>query len=252
MTEARYKGQKTVVVSPDYSDHTKFADDWLPAQPGTDAALAMAMSHVIFKEFYVDRQVFEQYARQFTDLPFLVRLKARGEGFVADRFLHANDLSSPAAKGENAEWKTVVYDNATQSLAVPNGSIGDRWGKEGAGKWNLDLDGIEPALSLLNKHKRLVALELPLFDGPEASTMHRGVPVIEVDGQLVTTVFDLLAAQLGIRRCDEMPGEWPQDYDDPAPHTPAWQEPITGVDAKLVRKSRVSSRATPSAPTVVR
>ena len=37
MTEARYRGQKVVVVSPDYSDHVKFADDWLPAQPGTDA-----------------------------------------------------------------------------------------------------------------------------------------------------------------------------------------------------------------------
>jgi nitrate reductase alpha subunit len=31
MTEARYRGQNVVVVSPDYSDHTKFADDWLPA-----------------------------------------------------------------------------------------------------------------------------------------------------------------------------------------------------------------------------
>jgi Molybdopterin oxidoreductase len=40
MTEARYRGQKVVVVSPDYSDHTKFADDWLPCAPGTDAALA--------------------------------------------------------------------------------------------------------------------------------------------------------------------------------------------------------------------
>ncbi len=41
MTEARYRGQKTVVVSPDYSDHTKFADEWLAAQPGSDAALAL-------------------------------------------------------------------------------------------------------------------------------------------------------------------------------------------------------------------
>ncbi|MGH3321755.1 MAG: molybdopterin-dependent oxidoreductase, partial [Streptosporangiaceae bacterium] len=38
MVEARYHGQKVVVVSPDYSDHTKFADDWLPAAPGTDGA----------------------------------------------------------------------------------------------------------------------------------------------------------------------------------------------------------------------
>ena len=27
------------MVSPDYSDHTKFADDWLAAVPGTDGAL---------------------------------------------------------------------------------------------------------------------------------------------------------------------------------------------------------------------
>jgi nitrate reductase alpha subunit len=31
MTEARYRGQKVVVVSPDYADTRKFADDWLPA-----------------------------------------------------------------------------------------------------------------------------------------------------------------------------------------------------------------------------
>jgi nitrate reductase alpha subunit len=47
MVEARYRGQKVVVVSPDYSDHTKFADDWLAAAPGTDGALAMAMGHVM-------------------------------------------------------------------------------------------------------------------------------------------------------------------------------------------------------------
>ena len=34
MVEARYRGQKVVVVSPDYSDHTKFADDWLACAPG--------------------------------------------------------------------------------------------------------------------------------------------------------------------------------------------------------------------------
>jgi nitrate reductase / nitrite oxidoreductase, alpha subunit len=56
MAEARYRGQKVVVVSPDYADNVKFADEWLPAAPGTDGALAMAMGHVILKEFYVDRE----------------------------------------------------------------------------------------------------------------------------------------------------------------------------------------------------
>jgi nitrate reductase alpha subunit len=35
MTEARYRGQKVVVCSPDYSDATKFADEWLSPAPGT-------------------------------------------------------------------------------------------------------------------------------------------------------------------------------------------------------------------------
>ena len=43
---------------------------------GTDAALAMAMGHVILREFHLDRQAqyFADYARQYTDLPMLVRL----------------------------------------------------------------------------------------------------------------------------------------------------------------------------------
>ena len=49
MAEVRYRGTKVVTVSPDYADNTKFADEWLPAQAGTDAALAMAMGHVILK-----------------------------------------------------------------------------------------------------------------------------------------------------------------------------------------------------------
>jgi nitrate reductase alpha subunit len=112
MTEARYRGQKVVVVSPDFSDHTKFADHWLPAQPGTDGALAMAMRHVILKEFYVERQVpyFQDYARRFTDLPLLVTLREREGSYVPDRFLRADDLG---AGGENGEWKTVVLDAVT-------------------------------------------------------------------------------------------------------------------------------------------
>src|SRR6185312_2244165 len=82
MVEARYRGQKVVVVSPDYADNVKFADEWLAAAPGTDGALAMAMGHVVLKEFFVDRQVeyFEDYTRTFTDLPFLVSLEEYAAG----------------------------------------------------------------------------------------------------------------------------------------------------------------------------
>ena len=229
MTEARYRGQKVVVVSPDYSDHIKFADHWLPASPGTDGALAMAMGHVILKEFYVDRQVpyFTDYVRKFTDLPLLVTLRERGDAYQADRFLTASDLDGEPDK-RNADWKTVVLDESTGEPVVPNGSVGYRYGEQGEGKWNLDLEGVEPALSLLGRHDRTVEVDLARFDIGETeggTTMRRGVPVTEINGKLVTTVFDLLLANYGVAR-EDLPGDWPADYeDDSSPYTPAWQEP---------------------------
>ena len=235
MTEARYRGQKVVVVSPDYSAHTKFADHWLPAHAGSDAALAMAMAHVILKENYVDRQVpyFMSYACRTTDLPFLVTLRERDGAYVADRFLRASDLGD---RGEQAEWKTVLFDRANERAVVPNGTIGHRWGSEGEGSWNLDLEGVDPALTLLGIEDGAVEIDLPRFDAGASeggSALRRGVPIKRVGEHLVTTVFDLLAAQLGVRR-EGLPGSWPEGYDDPEPYTPAWQAEHTGVDPALV------------------
>ncbi len=103
MTEARYRGQKVVVVSPDYADNVKFADEWLAIAPGTDGALAMAMGHVILKEFFVDREVpyFSDYTKRYTDLPYLVALDADDNGtYRAGKFLTAADLPEHAGRGE--------------------------------------------------------------------------------------------------------------------------------------------------------
>jgi nitrate reductase / nitrite oxidoreductase, alpha subunit len=238
MVEARYRGQKVVVVSPDYSDHVKFADDWLPAQPGTDGALAMAMGHVMLKEFWADRRVarFEDYARKFTDLPLLVTLRPHGDSYVPDRFLTASDLGDDS---ENAEWKTCVLDAVSGRIGVPNGSAGFRYGDEGKGRWNLELDGLEPLLSLHGSHDDVVAVDLPRFDVGETeggAVMHRGVPAMRVRDTLVTTVLDLMLAAYGVAR-DGLPGDWPADYDDATtPYTPAWQEAITGVDRHMAVK----------------
>jgi nitrate reductase alpha subunit len=51
MTEARYKGTQVVTITPDYSEASKFGDIWLNPRQGTDAALGMAMGHVILREF---------------------------------------------------------------------------------------------------------------------------------------------------------------------------------------------------------
>jgi len=232
LTEARYRGQKVVVVSPDYGDHTKFADEWLPARPGTDAALAMSMGHVILKEFFVDRQTprFTDYLKRFTDLPFLVALDRRDDAYLPGKFLTAADLGDT---GEGAESKTVLLDAATGEPVVPNGSLGHRFTRSGEGRWNLDLHSVDPLLTVYggDDSRAAVEVDLPRFDTAEPGVLRRGVPARTVAGRLVTTVFDLLLAQYGVHR-PGLPGSWPTGYDDAGqPYTPAWQEPITGVPA---------------------
>jgi nitrate reductase / nitrite oxidoreductase, alpha subunit len=234
MAEARYRGQKVVAVSPDYADNVKFADEWLAAQPGTDGALAMAMGHVTLKEFFVDRQVpyFTEYVKKYTDLPFLVRLEERDGTYFAGKFLTASDLEGEQA-AEHAEFKTVLLDSRTGRPIVPNGSLGFRFGPDGAGRWNLDLADVDPMLSAAGGPDVPVEISLPRFDAPDgsAAVLRRGVPVRRVGGHLVTTVYDLMLAQYGVGR-DGLPGTWPTGYDDAAePCTPAWQETITGVPA---------------------
>ena len=244
MTEARYKGQKVIVVSPDYADNTKFADEWLSAHPGTDGALAMAMGHVILNEFFVQRQVprFQEYVKTYTDLPFLITLRERDDApgaYVPDRFLTAGDLGRD---GEGDAWRTVLIDAVTDEPVVPNGSLGDRHTESGKGRWNLDLGDVDPLLSVYSDVVGVdtVAVDLPRFDVGQGTTeggssLRRGVPVRRVAGKLVTTVYDLLLAQYGVGR-PGLPGEWPQDYDDPQPYTPAWQEEITSVPAEAVTR----------------
>ncbi|MCL6517198.1 molybdopterin-dependent oxidoreductase, partial [Alicyclobacillus sp.] len=239
MVEGRYNGTKVVGVSPDYAEYVKFADEWMPAKAGTDAALAMAMTHVILQEFYADRTTpyFDRYIKQFTDLPFLVALEPRGDGFVSGAFLRAADLGLVPAE-EKGEWKTVMWDDATDTPVVPKGSIGFRY--DGKNQWNLRLetaDGrpISPRLTFLDAADEVKMVQFPCFEDQGSRVLVRGVPVKRVTlangtTACVTTVFDLMMAHAGVRR--GLPGDYPTSYDDPMPYTPAWQEAITGVDRK--------------------
>ncbi|MET9490886.1 nitrate reductase subunit alpha [Nocardia sp. NPDC006630] len=236
MAEARYRGQKVISIAPDYADNVKFADEWLAPHPGTDGALGFAMGHVILREFFVDRQVpyFQQYVRRYTDLPFLVRLEQTDNGYRPGKFLTAADLPEFASEA-NAEFKTVLLDGEGKPL-VPNGSLGFRYGDEGLGKWNLQLEDVQPMLSM--EGQDAVQVTLPRFDTGDGSAadLVRGVPTRIVGGHLVTTVLDLMLAQYGVHR-PGMPGEWPTGYEDATqPGTPAWQETITGVPAEVAAR----------------
>ncbi len=251
MTEARYKGAKCVVVSPDYSEASKFGDIWLSPKQGTDAALAMAFGHVILKEFYIDRQApyFVDYARKYTDLPMLVRLVRKDGRLVPDRLLRASDFDGGLNEPNNPEWKTVAIDGKTGMIVCPRGSIGFRWGEQG--KWNLeerDSKGTqtELALTLSGREDEIASVAFPYFGNRKHDHFHgtdhpdiieRKVPVRKMrlaDGEtLVACVFDLFVANYGVDRNFGDDGA-AKSYDDDAPYTPAWQEAITGVPREKV------------------
>jgi nitrate reductase alpha subunit len=250
-TEARYRGTKSVVVSPDYSEASKFADLWLHPKQGTDAALGLAMGHVILREFHIDHPdpYFTDYCRRYSDLPFLVRLVKQGEHYLPERLLRASDIDGSLGEANNPEWKTLAFDEASGRLVAPHGSLGFRWGEKG--RWNLeekaaDGAGVHLALSVAMMADGLEDVAFPYFGGTGhahvAGTDHpdilpRRLPVRRIEGAqgeiVVTTVFDLLAANYGIDR-GFGGGNVAAHYDDDMPYTPAWQERITGVPRSQV------------------
>ncbi|MFS8050957.1 nitrate reductase subunit alpha [Rhizobium sp. BR 314] len=246
-TEVRYKGTKSAVVSPDYAEATKFADIWLNPKQGTDAALALAMGHVILREYYLERSVpyFEDYTRRYTDMPFLVRLVEREGRLVPERLLRASELEGGLGEANNPEWKTVAIDEKTGELVAPLGSVGYRWGE--TAKWNLEeKDGhgrnTSLKLSLAGEGAAIEAVDFPYFGGRATehfvATEHgeiltRNVPVRTIAGTdgapiKVATVYDLMMANYGLDR-GFGGANVARDYDENVPFTPAWAEHITGV-----------------------
>jgi nitrate reductase alpha subunit len=245
-TEARYRGAKSVVICPDYSEASKFADLWLSVKQGADAALGMAFGHVILKEFHVERQVpyFRDYLRRYSDLPMLVRLVPQEGGYVPERLVRASDFEGALGETNNADWKCVAIDELRGEFVAPRGSIGFRWGEEG--KWNLEeKDGrgrdVVLRLGLAGAHDEVAPVRFPYFahtaangfattDHPRVLT--RNVPARRValkDGAaLVASVYDLFLANYGVDQ--GFGGEaMPASYDDLEPYSPAWAERITTV-----------------------
>ena len=237
LSEARYRGAKVVVFAPDYNQVSKYADIWIPVEQGHDSAFWMGVNHVLMKEFYFEREVpyFAEYAKKYTDLPFLVKLKKDGDVYVPDRFLRASEIERGKSI-ENSDWVLCVFDK-DGNVRIPNGSIGFRWASNG-GKWNLEM---KDAVDEGDIDVTLTVDGDPVmvrFFYEDYGESIRGVParaVRTVDGEaVVTTVFELLASHLGISR--DLPGDYPEDYSDPRPFTPAWQEKYSGIGRDTVTK----------------
>ncbi|MER5229654.1 nitrate reductase subunit alpha [Serratia ureilytica] len=258
-TEVRYKGTKTVAVTPDYAEVAKLCDHWLNPKQGTDSAMALAMGHVMLKEFHLDREVgyFRDYVRRYTDMPMLVLLEPREGGhYAAGRLLRAADLVDGLGQENNPEWKTVAIDGRSGDLVAPQGSIGFRWGEKG--KWNLEQregksqQEVELQLSLLGMHDDVAEVGFPYFGGADSEhfnsvaldeiLLHK-LPVKRLrlaDGSeaLVTSVYDLLLANYGLER-GLGDANCAADYDEVKAYSPAWAEQITGVSRhNIIRIAR--------------
>jgi nitrate reductase alpha subunit len=120
--EARYRGAKLVVVSPDLSATAIHADLWINPKQETDAAFALAAASAIIEEGLFD----EEAVREQTDLPFLVR-EDNGH------YLRESDVRRD---GKNNRF--YLWDQVTAAMVPAPGC-------EGESGHRLALDGISPA-----------------------------------------------------------------------------------------------------------
>ncbi|MBN3214316.1 nitrate reductase subunit alpha, partial [Pectobacterium brasiliense] len=85
---------------------------------------------------------------------------------------------------DHPEFRPLVME-ADGSLKDPGGTLADRFSESGVGHWNLDLDGVNPVMSMMDVNSwEAVEIALPRFDLPSspdqtslgAGIVHRGVP----------------------------------------------------------------------------
>lgn len=105
IADAQENGTKLVVIDPIYTQLASKADWWVPVQPGTDAALTLAMMYVMVEEDAINKE----FLRDHTCAPFLVREDT-------GKFLRMSDL------GESPRELTVTNEVVSTSSSVNYGA----------------------------------------------------------------------------------------------------------------------------------
>lgn len=123
-TEALKRGARLIVVDPRKTGPANKADLWLRVRPGTDAALALGIAHVMIERGWYDRD----FVRDWTNSPLLVR---EDNG----RLLTEGDLSATSA--DDSTRRYVAWNEAKDS-AVSYDPV--------SGTYNHERENVEPAL----------------------------------------------------------------------------------------------------------
>ena len=109
---AMRRGARLVVVDPRRAGLARDADHWLQVRPGTDAALALSLTHVMIERGWFD----EDFVRRWTNAPLLVRSDTQ-------RLLRAGDLEPAGDPAHYVAWdeaggQPVAYDPARGRHAI--------------------------------------------------------------------------------------------------------------------------------------
>jgi anaerobic selenocysteine-containing dehydrogenase len=116
--EARHKGAKLVVIDP-YRTRTAACADWyLPINPGTDAALALAMMHVIIRENLHDADYVAQHTLGFK------ALREKVQDYTPEKAAALSGISA-------ADIVTLAREYATQRPAAIRVNYGVQRGEGG-------------------------------------------------------------------------------------------------------------------------
>jgi anaerobic selenocysteine-containing dehydrogenase len=94
MHRARKAGATIITIDPYRTPTAAKSDEWLPARPGTDAALALGVLHVVFREGWHDQDYLDRYCVGAD----LLRRRAREE-YPPDRVAAITGLSVGQIEG---------------------------------------------------------------------------------------------------------------------------------------------------------
>jgi molybdopterin guanine dinucleotide-containing S/N-oxide reductase-like protein len=100
IADARRKGAKLVVIDPYRTRTAKCADWYLAINPGTDAALALGLMHVIIKENLFDADYVARYTVGFEEL------KARTEEYPPEKVAHWTGIAAEDIRKLAREYAT--------------------------------------------------------------------------------------------------------------------------------------------------
>jgi anaerobic selenocysteine-containing dehydrogenase len=108
--DAVNRGARLIFVDPRRTGLAAKADHWLQVRPGTDAALALGLIHVMLEEGWYD----DDFVRRWTNAPLLVRIDT-------GRLLRAEELaagSSGFVSWDESNAEPVIHDPAAPTYGL--------------------------------------------------------------------------------------------------------------------------------------